>query len=311
MTILLSNNNSEYLEQISRKLQTGFYQNKRLYLLDYIDPIFPDRTVFLPQQLINKTTNFDNTQPIENESQQYTKALDQQIKLLNDHLPDFKRILSKQYSQSSIDKITIRPAIFGPIGEISETNEFTIFPRFDRNPKQVLQLIVHNLYLKHNINAPKSRNADQWTKEEWEKEHLAVFEITKELLKGDSSLNNYKTDTFVNIIGKKSKGNLVKESVQNYNKIGYPVQPQLDLKKLKPRLTKKEILILKELNNNKYEITTFDRLSEVIWKEKATEKFSLYALTKRIQRIRDKLKINGLSENLIHTQRGKGYVLFD
>ena len=55
------------------------------------------------------------------------------------------------------------------------------------------------------------------------------------------------------------------------------------------------------------EIVTYDEISEILFKTE--EEYSLYAISKTIQRLRDKLEKNGISGNLIQTLRKKGYLL--
>lgn len=61
--------------------------------------------------------------------------------------------------------------------------------------------------------------------------------------------------------------------------------------------------LIKNSNN----VVSFDQISDIIFVNE--EKFSLFALAKFIQRLREKLEMNGISGSFIQTLRGKGYLL--
>jgi hypothetical protein len=57
------------------------------------------------------------------------------------------------------------------------------------------------------------------------------------------------------------------------------------------------------------EILTHDQLAQILWGKGAAEKFSLWAITKVVQKLRVKLQTLGVSSSLISTFYGKGYTL--
>ena len=61
------------------------------------------------------------------------------------------------------------------------------------------------------------------------------------------------------------------------------------------------------LIRNSNTVTEIDDIGSVIFKSE--DNFSLYAISKTIQRLRDKLEANGISGSYIQTLRGKGYLL--
>jgi hypothetical protein len=67
----------------------------------------------------------------------------------------------------------------------------------------------------------------------------------------------------------------------------------------------KKVLIALIIKGNK--IIIHDELAKVLWKGKADEKFSLWAITKLIQKIRTKLKSSGINTNVIYTVYSRGY----
>ncbi len=72
-------------------------------------------------------------------------------------------------------------------------------------------------------------------------------------------------------------------------------------------LSPQENLIFAALQENK--ILTHDKISEVLWGENSDEKFSLWAITKLMQKLRAKLQSAGGSPFLIHTLYGQGYTI--
>ncbi len=76
-------------------------------------------------------------------------------------------------------------------------------------------------------------------------------------------------------------------------------------------LTKNEEKVFKLLIKNKNQLCSFDQIGEAIWQEKSYESFSLWAISKLIQRLRSRLQASSLSPTLIQTQRGQGYALRD
>lgn len=114
----------------------------------------------------------------------------------------------------------------------------------------------------------------------------------------------------------KQSAQTLKQSDEFYKKLGLPSfekpfknvdgQPVLFDKKMVD-LAPQESLVLVKLIENENKVTTFDEIAQVT--SKSEDDFSLYAISKTIQRIRDSLEANGVSGSFIQTMRGRGYVL--
>jgi DNA-binding response OmpR family regulator len=74
-------------------------------------------------------------------------------------------------------------------------------------------------------------------------------------------------------------------------------------------LTKKETDFMNLLIRNPGQVVSFDQISLALWKEKSYDKFSLNAIAKIAQRIREKLKAHDIEPNYLKTSTGKGYTL--
>ena len=114
----------------------------------------------------------------------------------------------------------------------------------------------------------------------------------------------------------KQNANLLKKSDEFYKKLGLPsFEKPFNLENNSPKLFNKEINSLNEsekkilalLIEKSNGVITTDEVGKVIFKNE--DDFSLYAIAKTIQRLRDKLEDEGISGSYIQTQRGIGYVL--
>ena len=72
-------------------------------------------------------------------------------------------------------------------------------------------------------------------------------------------------------------------------------------------LTQRETKILSILVNRGGGMLTMEELGNILFEN--PDNFSLQAIAKQIQRLRDKLEANGVSGSFIQTKRGEGYLL--
>jgi len=80
-------------------------------------------------------------------------------------------------------------------------------------------------------------------------------------------------------------------------------------KKISQKLSPQERQVLKKLAEKPGKIITHDQLAKILWRQKADEKFSLWAITKIVEKIRRKIRLLGINHQLIITIYGKGYQL--
>lgn len=114
----------------------------------------------------------------------------------------------------------------------------------------------------------------------------------------------------------KQSAKICKESERFYDKLGLPQSENVfGLGQKTPtvfgkpvnNLTLTEKLILELLIKKANSVISFDDLGNVLFDRESD--FSLYAITKSMQRVRDKLEENGVSGSYIQTLRGQGYLL--
>lgn len=114
----------------------------------------------------------------------------------------------------------------------------------------------------------------------------------------------------------KQQARLEQKSENFYRKLGLPAEkgifslngliPEID-KKPVSNFTETEKIALMLLVQKANKLVTFDDLADIFCKNK--DGFSLWAISKGIQRLRDKLEVNGVSGSYIQTMRGQGYLL--
>jgi len=133
----------------------------------------------------------------------------------------------------------------------------------------------------------------------------AIFPNYKETL---TSLRNFQ------------EGKFIKESKEYLRSLGVYLGRIFEIKnnqifiKGKPNkiiLSSTQEKILHLLIKNRQKIVSFDEIADVIWGEKSYDKFSEYAITKTIQRLREKVSLMGVFPQIIQTVRKRGYVLMD
>ncbi len=114
----------------------------------------------------------------------------------------------------------------------------------------------------------------------------------------------------------KQQASLQQKSNDFYKKLGLPTEQRIfNLNGLIPQIYKKPVenltlvekTLLKLLIQKANTTVTFDELANILFASE--DDFSLWAMAKTIQRLRDKLETNGVSGSYIQTSRGHGYLL--
>ena len=114
----------------------------------------------------------------------------------------------------------------------------------------------------------------------------------------------------------KQSAKLLNISDNFYKKLGLPTSNKVfGIKNSEPtihknhanNLTHTEKVILKLLIEKANNVASFDELGNILFKSE--DDFSLYAISKQIERLRNKLEANGVSSSYIQTLRGQGYLL--
>ncbi|MFC1780394.1 helix-turn-helix domain-containing protein [Patescibacteria group bacterium] len=212
-----------------------------------------------------------------------------------------------------INRITICPTLFGTNGSYSlldKKGNITIHYRIDGDLHYLAETII--LSITHSLDFPCDRNQTEMieNKRWFLKQRLAHF----------LSHNTKIADLFPLLKKpyKKPKQNIINESIAYMKRIGLYQEGKLHFrknniyfdKKQISHLTKSQERILKLLMNNKGKIVSFEQIAKELWGREVEKKYSLYAITRLIADIRKKLRDNQIYTEFIHTQRGKGYILY-
>ena len=101
---------------------------------------------------------------------------------------------------------------------------------------------------------------------------------------------------------------MTQKSKEFYRKLGVNYQVKDFKLENFSDLTAREKDLLALMIKKGSSLTTVDEVAEILFKENE-DAFSLQAIAKQIQRLRDKLEANGVSGSFIQTKRGQGYLL--
>lgn len=109
----------------------------------------------------------------------------------------------------------------------------------------------------------------------------------------------------------KQSANLIQKSEAYLQRIGAPSVSLETIKSLPTKsFTSREKDILDTLISHSPLPVTMDEIGDIIFKSKP-DSYSLSAIAKTIQRLRDRLEQNGISGSFIQTKRGEGYLLIN
>jgi len=72
-----------------------------------------------------------------------------------------------------------------------------------------------------------------------------------------------------------------------------------------------EFKALRALLKNRNKTVTFDQISEQLYGEETDIKFTIWGITKTIQRIRNKIQQHGLPRDIILNVKGQGFKLLE
>jgi hypothetical protein len=273
------------------------YNNKGFTVLPYLIPD-QTQTVYFPDfnypkkfwRYIRKSgKSFGDKYPDE-----ITKIVKNQLEippLKHFDITDFWGDLTKiAFFDLKINKITVLITNYGPGASFNfKDKELFIAFRADRSMADLPRSIVSALvYVK---NGRAGKNPENYWKNRFYAEFLAN-ETTLRKYCPPLSLPKLSPIDFA-----ASKNYLQKLGLGNFKKLD---------QNLAKHLSNQEKAVFEELLKEK--IVNQDRIAEILWGENE-EKYSLWAITKLIQKIRNKVKLYGADPSQIKTVYGQGYIL--
>ena len=211
-----------------------------------------------------------------------------------------------------IKKITIFPTSFGTSSSfnfITKKGEIYLYLREDQGIGTITEAIISSLT---RADVYKNLNAV------WQESELLVDWLVTETALSDVIKKYDKTPFMPTLRGIRIKelAKLMEESDNFYKKLGLPINqkvfgingkiPEIN-KKAVEGLSIRERELLKLLIIKAGSVTSFDEIGDTVFTSE--DNFSLYAISKSIERLRNKLEANGISGSYIQTLRGKGYLL--
>ena len=226
-------------------------------------------------------------------------------------------ILTKLYDiipskKDLIRKITIYPTVFGTGTSFNwgdKSGEILMYLRTDQGVADITEAIITSLTRRDIY-----KNLDGiWQESEIITDWLVSQSSISDVIKKYDKTPFLPTIKGVRI---KQQARLLQESDNFYKKLGFPINQKIfGLNGLTPEINKKPLMnlsetekaILKLLIEKAGGVASFDEIGAELFE--AEDAFSLYAISKTIERLRNKLEANGISGSYIQTLRGKGYLL--
>lgn len=224
-----------------------------------------------------------------------------------------KKIIAEIYKlipakKNWIKKIVIWPTAFGTGASFNLVRrppyDIYIWLRADRGVAAIVESILTSLTRLDVY----SQLGGMWSESEIIVDWLLKYSPLYPLLR-QSDPNVDRTYT-IKATRATQQAKLLQESAAFLARLGAPTTDTSTLKNLVTNgvLSPREKEILQLLLSHSPQVVTFDEIGDILF-SKNPDNFSLYAITKQVQRLRDKLEKNGISGSFIQTKRGKGYLL--
>ena len=324
------------LIQCAHQIVVGFYKTNNFIVLPYNSTVNNVNTVTFPNLSFNKISRFweqSKKADIKDLPLKINpKLLDATVSFLNTELtikPNFestkelwkkaeKIILEEIYKvipskKNKITKIAIYPTLFGTscsFNWINKEGEIILYLRDDQGIHTITEAIITSL----TRNDIYEKLEGLWQESEIITDYLITETSIADVLKKFEDPKLY--NPTLKSVRIKEQSKLITESDKFYKKLGIPtfnkpfgyngLVPEL-FKKPIENLTDTERKVLLCLIKKSNTVIGIDEMGEIMFKSE--DSFSLYAISKVIQRLRDKLEVNGVSGSYIQTLRGKGYLL--
>lgn len=260
-----------------------FFQNLNFYVLPFMPEKFRNRVIYFPKERNDKKLFLKQIKKVERLQKEWLEAERIFFKKLKFYFPKIESV-----------EIYIEPSVYGTIGKyhIKQDRNILINPRYDRKLIDIQKLLINALTHYFMFDPKDSMEA---LSPIWQEKQKIARQIQ------ESIFPSPKFKSLTEILDRQFSGKLAEKSIRYLQELGFIKLIKVD----KPtNLTKNESAVFDLLNENKNKIVSFDDIADSIWKENSAEKYSEYAITKQIERLKKKLP-----KNVIHVQRGVGYIL--
>ena len=328
---------AERVLHCAHQMVTGFYRANNFHVLPLKHPLASVKTVSFPDLPYNKIPRFWNIArktdvlnlPMKTdrkvvnalvsllekekiEKPNYTNLVKPWEKAEKNVLSEIERIIPGK--KGKIDSIKIYPTSFGTSSSFNKVTKYPAKVIMYLRQDQDIYTLTEAL-----LSAITRDDVFKELKGIWNESELLVdWLITKSSI--SKVLERYQPDKkFIPTLTKtrtQQSAKLLKESDRFYKKLGVPITEKVFKPngkspiingKAAENLTLKETELLNFFIKNQNKVISFDKLADIIFSD--YDDFSLWAITKTIERLRNKLEENGVSGSYIQTLRGQGYLL--
>ncbi|EKD57631.1 MAG: hypothetical protein ACD_57C00206G0005 [uncultured bacterium] len=208
--------------------------------------------------------------------------------------------------KGDIKSITIYPTLFGTNTSFNRPAKFPadayLYLRHDQEIHAIVEAILTFLTRQEFYD----KLDGVWSESEAIVDWLVAFSSIAKVLGKYEKASGYMPT--LSQIRYKQRANLTQKSKEFYRKLGVNYQVKDFKLENFSDLTAREKDLLALMIKKGSSLTTVDEVAEILFKENE-DAFSLQAIAKQIQRLRDKLEANGVSGSFIQTKRGQGYLL--
>ena len=208
---------------------------------------------------------------------------------------------------NTLGEIEIRLTSFGSLSSYGyitgkSSRKLVTYLREDFGIEQLAEVIITALFLNANAN-----NASDWEISEGFTDFVMKNTKLHRLFpKYVPTLENLRFNPLKN-----------EESKLYLSEIGIPEVDTLEIKNgqlsfgnncIEQKFTKAQASIIKLLINRQNQLVTYDDIAELIWGDQNADKFSIWAINKHVQRIKDKFIDIGANSSNVHAVKGRGYL---
>lgn len=229
----------------------------------------------------------------------------------NSKSAEYLKYIKAEFPEFKLEMIRIQMKIVGTIASymLPNYNDWTkkyreegkiyLNPRYDASAEDLFEVLVVALTHFYEFDSAELQNNDLTL---WNQKQDRAAEIVHKYLPHHRTFNE--------ILDTQTVGQCALETTEYLEELGLSVPKYID-EHIEEAISGKEAELLEVLKTSEGKVVEFDQIYDIVWPDKCAEDYSLYAINKLAQRLRETLKENGINTELIHTQRGLGYYLFD
>ena len=315
----------------AHQISTGFFRTNGFVVLPLNHPSKGDQIVYPPDlpylsvpRFWEKASRINvKTLPVDAPADLISSA----VKLLNNSpvpTPDYSRtqklwdshqdeIITTIYAaipgkKNAVKSITIYPTTISTGCSFNTPSAFPapiyLWLRSDKGVASIVEALLSALTRRDVY----TRLDGLWQESEIIVDWLLTFSPLADILKKIDPIGLESTLT-IKSTRSKQHASLTQESDSFLQKIGAPVVSPQSSTSLPPNgFSPREKEVLDLLVSRSPRVVTMDDIGDLLFRDNP-DSYSLAAIAKTIQRLRDKLEHNGISGSFIQTKRGEGYLL--